>query len=52
MPTKFEVFCLAVVEAPACELPVITTAVPGAGDLIEHGINGLVQHEPSSRGSV
>ncbi len=46
LPTQYEAFCLAIVEALASGLPVITTAVPGAGDLIEPDVNGLVQNDP------
>ncbi|WP_375493124.1 glycosyltransferase family 4 protein [uncultured Jatrophihabitans sp.] len=47
LPTKYEAFCMAIVEALGSGLPVITTTVPGAGDLIEHGVNGLLQHDPN-----
>lgn len=46
LPTQYEAFALAIVEALASGVPVITTAVPGAGDLVEHGENGLVQQDP------
>jgi glycosyltransferase involved in cell wall biosynthesis len=46
LPTKYEAFCLAIIEALASGLPVITTSVPGAGDVITHGANGLIQHYP------
>lgn len=46
LPTQYEAFCLAIVEALASGLPVITTAVPGAGDLVEPGVNGCVQKDP------
>lgn len=47
LPTKYEAFCLAVVEALASGLPVVTTSVAGAGDLVQPGVNGLLQHDPS-----
>lgn len=48
LPTQYEAFCLAVVEALASGLPVITTAVPGAGDVVVAGKTGLIQSEPRS----
>jgi UDP-glucose:(heptosyl)LPS alpha-1,3-glucosyltransferase len=46
LPTKYEAFSLAVVEALASGLPVITTDVPGARDLIVDGVNGRLQRDP------
>lgn len=46
LPTQYEAFALAVVEALASGLPVLTTNVPGAGDLIEPGVNGYIQGDP------
>lgn len=46
LPTRYEAACLAIVEALASGLPVITTDVPGAGDRIAHGENGLLQTDP------
>ena len=46
LPTQYEAFALTVVEALASGLPVVTTTVPGAGDLVRHGVNGLLQHDP------
>jgi UDP-glucose:(heptosyl)LPS alpha-1,3-glucosyltransferase len=46
LPTKYEAFCLAIVEALASGLPVVTTSVPGAGDAVVEGVNGLLQKDP------
>jgi glycosyltransferase involved in cell wall biosynthesis len=46
LPTQYEAFALTVVEALASGLPVVTTTVPGAGDLIADGVNGLLQRDP------
>ncbi|MGE0877294.1 MAG: glycosyltransferase family 4 protein [Acidimicrobiia bacterium] len=46
LPTQYEAFALAIVEALASGLPVITTSVPGAGDLMRHDVNGLIQTDP------
>ncbi len=46
LPTQYEAFALTIVEALASGLPVVTTTVPGAGDLIAHGDNGLLQRDP------
>jgi UDP-glucose:(heptosyl)LPS alpha-1,3-glucosyltransferase len=47
MPTQYEAFSLAVIEALASGLPVITTNVPGAGDAIRSGENGLLLDDPT-----
>lgn len=41
-PTENEAFGIALIEAMACGLPVITTAVGGVKDIVQHGENGLV----------
>jgi len=48
MPTQYEAFSLAIVEALASGLPVITTTVPGAGDTIIEDVNGLLLSDPTS----
>lgn len=48
LPTRYEAFCLAIVESLASGLPVITTNVPGAGDLVIDGVNGALQQDPLS----
>jgi glycosyltransferase involved in cell wall biosynthesis len=47
LPTQYEAFALTIVEGLASGLPVITTTVPGAGDLIEDGRTGLLQRDPT-----
>lgn len=41
-PTEREAFGISVIEAMACGLPVISTAVGGLKDILRHGQNGLV----------
>jgi glycosyltransferase involved in cell wall biosynthesis len=41
-PTEKEAFPLALIEAMACGLPVITTPVGGIKDILAHGKNGLL----------
>lgn len=48
LPTQYEAFSLAILEALGSGLPVITTRIPGANDAIQHGINGLVIDDPRS----
>lgn len=52
LPTKYEAFCLAVVETMASGLPPIVSDVPGASDLVEHDVNGLVQRDPNDAGEL
>ena len=40
LPTQYEAFCLAILEALGSGLPVVTTRVPGARDAIQEGCNG------------
>jgi UDP-glucose:(heptosyl)LPS alpha-1,3-glucosyltransferase len=46
LPTKYEAFCLAILEALASGLPVLTTKVPGAYNAIIEGVNGLLLDNP------
>jgi UDP-glucose:(heptosyl)LPS alpha-1,3-glucosyltransferase len=48
LPTQYEAFCLAILEALGSGLPVITTRVPGAHDAIQSGINGALIDNPLS----
>jgi glycosyltransferase involved in cell wall biosynthesis len=41
-PTEKEAFGISLIEAMACGLPVIATAVGGLKDILEHGKNGWV----------
>ena len=46
LPTKYEAFCLAILEALGSGLPVITTRVPGACNAIVENVNGLLLDNP------
>jgi len=46
LPTQYEAFCLAILEALGSGLPVITSAVPGARDAIVPGVNGALIANP------
>ena len=47
LPTQYEAFCLAIVEALGSGLPVVTSRVPGAGDVVVHGESGLLVNDPT-----
>jgi len=47
LPTVYEPFGLVIVEAMASGLPVITSRVAGAADIIIDGVNGLLIRAPS-----
>jgi UDP-glucose:(heptosyl)LPS alpha-1,3-glucosyltransferase len=48
LPTRYDPFANACLEAMACGLPVLTTAANGASELIRDGVNGLVVGEMPS----
>ncbi|MDR3707774.1 MAG: glycosyltransferase family 4 protein [Capsulimonadaceae bacterium] len=48
LPTQYEAFCLAILEALGSGLPVVTSNVPGARDAIRPGMNGLLIEDPCS----
>ncbi len=41
LPTRYDAFSVAALEALACGLPVVTTATNGAAELIEEDVNGI-----------
>jgi UDP-glucose:(heptosyl)LPS alpha-1,3-glucosyltransferase len=47
LPTQYEAFSLAIIEALGSGLPVVTSAVPGAGDAIQPGVNGQIVRDPT-----
>lgn len=48
LPTQYEAFSLAILEALGSGVPVITTTVPGARDAIRPGENGALISNPKS----
>jgi UDP-glucose:(heptosyl)LPS alpha-1,3-glucosyltransferase len=48
LPTQYEAFCLAILEALGSGLPVVTTKIPGAENAIQPGVNGLLIADPRS----
>jgi UDP-glucose:(heptosyl)LPS alpha-1,3-glucosyltransferase len=47
LPTQYEAFCLAILEALGSGLPVVTSDVPGAGDAIVPRVNGELIGNPN-----
>ena len=45
-PTVYEPFSNACLEAMAAGLPVVTTAVNGASEVLRHGVSGFVVDDP------
>lgn len=48
LPTQYEAFCLAILEALGSGLPVVTTRIPGAYDAIQPGVNGFLIDDPKN----
>lgn len=51
-PTRWDACSLSTIEAGAAALPVITTAMNGASELIEHGRTGFVLSDPEDVGAL
>ena len=52
-PSWYEAFSLAVIEAAACGLPIVSTRVNGTEDFIQPGINGeFIDHDPARIAAV
>jgi UDP-glucose:(heptosyl)LPS alpha-1,3-glucosyltransferase len=47
LPAVYEAFANVCLEAMACGLPVVTSRINGASEVIEPGINGAIIEEPS-----
>jgi UDP-glucose:(heptosyl)LPS alpha-1,3-glucosyltransferase len=52
LPTYFDPFANAALEAMAAGLPVITTPQNGVAEILAHGENGLVTDDPPTADSV
>ena len=47
LPTPYDAFGMVITEAMACGLPVVTTKLAGASELIEPGVHGFVVESPT-----
>ena len=47
LPTPYDAFGMVITEAMACGLPVVTTRLAGASELLEHGVHGLLVRSPN-----
>ena len=47
LPTPYDAFGMVITEAMACGLPVITTPLAGAAELLTHGVHGLLVNSPT-----
>jgi glycosyltransferase involved in cell wall biosynthesis len=52
LPTRYDPFGLVVLEAMACGLPPITTALAGAAEVITSGVDGVVIADPDDSRAV
>jgi glycosyltransferase involved in cell wall biosynthesis len=47
LPTPYDAFGMVITEAMACGLPVVTTRLAGAAELLEDGVHGLLVQSPT-----
>ena len=47
LPTPYDAFGMVLTEAMACGLPVITTPMAGAAELLDDGVHGLIVNSPT-----
>ena len=47
LPTPYDAFGMVVTEAMACGIPVITTPLAGASEVMTHGVHGLLVDSPT-----
>jgi glycosyltransferase involved in cell wall biosynthesis len=52
MPTLYEPFGMVIAEAMASGLPVITSRLAGAGELIDHKVDGVLLDEPTDPAAI
>jgi len=52
LPTPYDAFGMVITEAMACGLPVITTPLAGAAELLTHGVHGLLVNSPTDIGGL
>ncbi len=51
-PSLEDAYGLPILEAMACGLPVIASARAGASEIVRHGENGFVLHDPEDSGEL
>ena len=47
LPTPYDAFGMVITEAMACGLPVVTTPLAGAAELIQDGVHGFIVQSPT-----
>jgi len=52
MPTLYEPFGMVIAEAMASGLPVITSRLAGAAELIDHKVDGVLLDEPTDQAAI
>jgi glycosyltransferase involved in cell wall biosynthesis len=52
LPTPYDAFGMVITEAMACGLPVITTPLAGAAELMIDGVHGILVKSPNDIGGL